>query len=68
MEWTFKKYKDFKRIHIEVKYMYQKKLNLEERIKLKNYIYSLNMSRGKKDRIWEYLNDDVPEKLLMLLK
>ena len=27
--------------------------------KWKDWIYSLNMAEYKKDRIWEYLNDDI---------
>lgn len=67
MNYEFKTYKEFKKIHQEMKQIYPT-LTLEERRKLKNYIYSLQMSYGKKDRIWEYLNDDKPEFLLLVLK
>lgn len=67
MNWEFKTYNDFKKIHLEVKEKY-KTLNREERIKLRSYIYSLKMADCKQNRIWEYLNDDKTEELLMILK
>lgn len=27
---------------------------------IKDLVYSLNISEGRKDKIWEYFNDDIP--------
>ena len=35
---------------------------------IKNAIYSLNFEEWKKDRIWEYLNHDIPLTILQNLK
>lgn len=35
---------------------------------VKIQIYSLNYGRKKKDRIWEYLNDDIPYAVLEFIK
>lgn len=45
---------------------------LHERVlfnyEIKNAIYSLNFEEWKKDRIWEYLNHDIPLTILQNLK
>lgn len=46
--------------------------NLHDRVlfnyKFKQSIYSLNFETWKKDRIWEYLNHDIPLTILQNLK
>lgn len=57
--WEFNKRKrEFKR-----EYEYLKKLpNYRDEIRsYKEFIYSLDMAEYKRDKIWEYLNDDLTE-------
>lgn len=48
---------EFKREYDKVKKQNYIKLQLIRR--WKNWIYSLKMAEYKKDKIWEYLNDDI---------
>ena len=34
--------------------------NVERIIEWRDYVYSLPIEEWKSDRIWEYLNDDIP--------
>jgi hypothetical protein len=63
----FKTYKEFVSKHIEIKIIYEM-MTLEERIEFKKYVYSLKMGEYKKNRIWEYLNNDKKEELLYVIR
>lgn len=63
----FKTYKEFIEVHNEIKELY-KTMNLKDRRELKQYIYSMKMPEYKQNRIWEYLNDDKSEELLLVFK
>ena len=34
--------------------------NVEKIVEWRDYVYSLPIEEWKSDRIWEYLNDDIP--------
>ena len=60
--WEFNMRKrEFKR---EYKYIRTQPNYREETRAYKEFIYGLKMTEYKKDKIWEYLNDDISEKKL----
>lgn len=58
---------DYKRVLASFSLYEQKEKNTFIR-GVKIQIYSLKYGRKKKDRIWEYLNDDIPYVVLEFIK
>ena len=67
MNWNFKTFNEFysDRKYYKAKYP---SLKLEERRQFRDYVYSTNMKEYKQNIIWEYLNDDINDELLTILR
>ena len=50
--------------NIKTNYQEQTLKRLLRPLKYRNYVYSKEMSESKKDRIWEYINDDIEKEIL----